>query len=263
MNTTDRAGFLAAILANPADDMARGAYADWLRDGDDAFDKMHGRFLWAGMTLWKFRGLEPVGDGMFFDAIAEQSESAARVLAVQVKALMNWSWDRCAWENEAAAPDRVTVGAIQPPVEGETRQQRRDRRRAGGVNPAVIWERGCVAGLRLTLRRAWEVLPYVLAQCPVEWVEVIDVPGLTLKIGPEQWGRWRLTGELNFPPVLGRSGAVLGLPPLVLSEPWGMSSRGGLLECIRVAVSDTVDLLRSESGDRWPAPSLLVGPIWG
>jgi uncharacterized protein (TIGR02996 family) len=265
----ERAGFLADILANPADDNPRLAYADWLRERDDPFDRLHGRFLWAGLTLARFRGKEAVEDGMFFDAIRDQTASAVRVLGVQLKHLLGWSEDDWNWDNEADAPDRITAAKLPPKVAGENRRQRQDRRRHQGPRNAVVWERGCVTGVRLPLVTWATRAEWLFTHCPLERIELLEVPGLVLTLVRDQTTRagWRMSGELNLPrvPVLGTNAHL----PATRHHQFVPSYEGNAdgLSRDRAAVNlwdwtaIALTYLSQAAGPRWTGPAEWTDPL--
>ncbi|MFM8271989.1 MAG: TIGR02996 domain-containing protein [Gemmata sp.] len=262
MIDADRAGFLRLILESPEDDTHRLVYADALRESPDPHDVLHGRFLWAGVTLSQFRGPEPVADGTFFDAIRDQAEAAPAVLAAQVRALFGWDWAGCAWDNAADAPDRVTVRLLPPPVSGETLRERRARRRNPSPQPAVAWERGCVHALRLASAEWRSRATEVLSRCPVQRVAFTDVPGLAFGLVRSEHERWRFEATLVLPAVPARGNAP-ALPalrasrtfPPVEDEPGGWA-REHLVGHASDAVGSMILDMMSDAGDRWPQSPL-------
>ncbi len=261
MTTEERAGFLAAILNEPTDDMARGAYADALRESEGPFqrkfDHLHGRFIWSGITLAKFRGMEPADDGMFFDAIKEQSETARQVIRVQARHLLGDGPSEWAWDNYPDAPDRVTARLIPPAVEGETTRNRRLRRRAPRPTPTITWERGCVMGMGLTLARWLEVAATVLACCPLECVEIIDVPGLRLNLGKGEHHGWSMRGDLDLPRVPNATnGATYPNAALLVrtfpEDPTLAHDRDMMVRNVWDWTAVLVTRLQEGAGNRWP-----------
>lgn len=263
MNPEDRAAFLTAILNEPTDDTVRGVYADALRESDDPFDRLHGRFIWSGLALSMYRGMEPVGDGMFMDAIAEQAATARQVINVQARHLLGTGPSEWAWDNYPDAPDRVTARVIPPAIEGEVKRDRQARRRNPVPVPTITWERGCVTAVGLTLAKWLEVAATVLACCPLECVEVIDVPGLTLRVMHEG-GRWRLGGTLALPVMRMQgvnTGEQISLPVAMLDGVWPTDSRvpsywtrDDLVAGAGPATQWLVYGLRERAAGRWPTP---------
>ena len=260
----DRAGLLSAILADPADDVARLSYADWLRERPHLFDQGHGRFIAAGLTLDRVREPEEPNEGVFFEALREQDETAPGVLAVQLRHLLGWQVGSWGWENETAAPGRVTATLTADAVAGETRHQRALRRRRPEPRPAVTWERGCVAAARLPLRTWATRGEWVFAHCPIERVELTEVPGLVLTVVRDPVGArgWRMRGELNLARRVGPPPANVELVPAARYQRFVPSYEGNPdgLTRDRAAVNlwDWTDVLLTrlaeDAGDRWPGP---------
>ncbi|MDY3561837.1 TIGR02996 domain-containing protein [Gemmata sp. JC673] len=253
MTETDRAAFLAAILDHPADDTHRLVYADALRESPRPFDREHGRFLWAGVTLAGYRGSEPATDGTFFDAVREQTESAPPVLAAQVKRLRGWDWPECAWDNDAAAPDRVTVTRVPEPVPGESPRERQTRRRRRTLGPAVIWERGCVTAVRLALREWITEGGAYLARCPIERAELTDTPGLVVRLRGDATD-WRVELSLRLPAAADGSRPALTLARECSVGAIPADRRGSVFDEVLGGpfLTHLLADLRTDAGDRWP-----------
>jgi uncharacterized protein (TIGR02996 family) len=242
---TDRESLLAACLDQPADDTARLVYADYLREQGNTATQAIGRFIWAGVTLATFRGNEPVGDGMFFDAQKELNTVATQVMGAQLKPIIgcDWGWD----QTDSARPDLLTATVL-PKYMPQPDSIRRSRRRVGGQYPGATYERGMLTGLRLTLKN-WHLLAgNILTTCPLEFVEVLNVPGLTLRISLDG-DKWKLTGELKLPAT--RAGQYPE-PALTLTEIWSIGARDRFVHYVVTATTDVIELLRLEAGDRWP-----------
>jgi uncharacterized protein (TIGR02996 family) len=271
--STDRAALFAACLNEPADDTARLVYADFLREQDDPVTQAIGRFVWAGVTLAGFRGHEPVGDGMFFDAQRELNAVAPTVLAAQLGHLLGWKWEHTGWDQGIEHPDRVTGGVI-PPATGAPRrvlsQMRRTRANAG---PGVLYERGMLTAVRLPLAEWLGHASGLLAAAPLQRVDVLDVPGLSLHvIGPDNG--WVLAGELQLPPTVeqlrrrGLIGPTAPTPqPLPGPMPKAMAqgkSRSHLTEAARRFSIGICRSLWAAAGDEWPGPPLddLLSNEW-
>ena len=270
MTATERAGFLAHIHAEPDEDTHRLVYADALRESDDPFDRAHGAFIWAGVTLVQFRGHEPATDGMFFDAVRAQADAARRVIGAQVRALFTWPDANWAWDNDASVPDRCTARLLPPAVGTETASERRGRRQNPARAPAAVWERGMIHTLRLPLADWVRRAEAVFGRCPVRRVEVLDVPGLTLHLIGGAGEGWRLGASLDLPAVPRHRprdprarGAVFTPPrpaanlfrvrPSAVDAPSGLSReqlRGSLKRLQATALFELRDL----AGDRWPGP---------
>lgn len=255
---TDRESFLAACLANPADDTTRLVYADFLREAESPL----GRFLWAGVTLAKFRG-QVVEDGMFFDAQKELNDTAPTVLASQLKSLFGWEWETLVWDQCDTMADHLTVALLAQGQPGGYRLHagQAGRTARGQNNSAVIYERGMLTGLRLLLADWREVAAKVLAVCPLERVDILDVPGLTLRVcGPE--GGWRLTGELRAPRRARPTGGITVLQAeFEPARTWAIDIPAQPFrfreQFVTAAVSSSDSacaILHARSGDRWPGP---------
>ncbi|AWM38179.1 hypothetical protein GobsT_37110 [Gemmata obscuriglobus] len=263
---SERAGFLSAILESPADDTARAAYADWLREQPGAFDRLHGRFLWAGLTLARFRGQEVVEDGMFFDALRDQAEAAPEVIAVQLQHVLGWGWNATewAWDNETAAPDRIHVATIPPKVANETPAERRERRRSGRARTtAAGYERGCLTWVRVRAKQ-WELAgEKILGSCPLQRVELLELPGLVLSI--ESDDGWRLRGELRPPLTQRLDRAGTAAAPIEASEPDRMEEGFARDKFVRRFAHSTwavLTRLHFMAGFAWPGPlpESMMGP---
>jgi hypothetical protein len=83
---------------------------------------------------------------------------------------------------------------------------------------------------------------------PLEFVEVLNVPGLTLRISLDG-DKWKLTGELKLPAT--RAGQYPE-PALTLTEIWSIGARDRFVHYVVTATTDVIELLRLEAGDRWP-----------
>lgn len=243
---TERELLLQNCLDDPASDDPRGVYADFLREADDPL----GRFLWAGVTLARYRGTEPVADGTFFDAQKERSETTAYVVPLQLDQLLGWKWRDLIRDADDKVCDRTHVShLIHAP--GAVRDRMRNGWAKIGALPAAVYERGMLTALRLPLARVREVVGAALACCPLERVEVLDVPGLSLRIGPQREpDRWSLNATLSVPRA--REGFYRHFPPeptvaQVLTAPWTMSHRANFVTYIVRAIDDTVDLLRARA----------------
>jgi len=221
-----RDGFLAAILADPGDDLPRQAYADWLRETDAPHDEAHGRFLAAGLALHRAPAPEDGNEGPFYDALAAQDDTAPAVIGAQAAALLGWGDRTWAWDNDAAAPGRVT--ARRPPEVGlgpTTARAPRLARRNPPPGEALVYERGCVAGARLFLRTWRKRGRGLLERCPLERLEVLDVPGLWVAFDRPGPDRWRAVGRLVVPRRPERHEPFRGLltpgaPPGEFEEHW-------------------------------------------
>ncbi len=258
---SDRAALHHAILHNPAEDTHRMGYADLLRESDDPFDRLHGRFLWAGLALSGIKSRpEPEGDGVFVSACNELAETALQVLSVQLAHLMMWVAGQWAWSNTF---DTVTASGL-PKVGGESTRLRNLPRR-GRVRESVVWERGMVHTLRLT-RAQWRAgAEGFLRQCPIECVEILDVPGLTLSvIGPELG--WWLEARLTVPAVPAHARFYEQSPPhttparpahtWVVDFPRGpIQSRDRFAEHVVSSTDSALAILHARAGDRWPGPA--------
>lgn len=243
--STDRATFLAHCLDQPADDITRLAYADFLREQDNPATAAIGRFIWAGVTLSRFRGTEPFTDGEPFQASAELAETAVGVLGGQLKALLGWEWEHMTWDTDPAAPDRITVTVLPKSI-------RNHKRKRAANCPAAIYERGMLHTLRLSLGYFRDVADGVLASCPLNRFEALDVPGMSLAVaGPEDG--WRLIGWLDLPAIRPHS-AVRHVASEPLDGTPGLSRENlaGQIETLTVIV---VDQLRYLAGSGWPGPA--------
>ncbi|HEY1188570.1 MAG TPA: TIGR02996 domain-containing protein [Gemmata sp.] len=251
----ERAGFLAAILENPADDAPRLAYADWLRERDDPFDRLHGRFIAAGLVLHHMR--EPVvgNEGPYYDAIRDASESGLQVLGLQLGHLLGWKPGAWAWDNDTDRPGRIAARLIPPKSEGpSTVRERRARRRTPAPVPAVIWERGCVTAARLSAAQWLARGGVILRHCPLERVELIEVPGLELRVVNES--NWRLVGELSRPHSRWRVDSV-ALHPVQAPEPsllFEGTPREALVEQLAALTGQVLTRLHFLAGFAWPGP---------
>ncbi len=251
---SDRESLHAACLAEPADDVARLVYADYLRgDAGTKYAADLGRFLWAGVTLAGYRAADVDRDGPFFDAERELNATAPGVVLHQCHELFGWNRKLMGWDqSDTTAPDRCIVARI---LTGNTGRKRHAR----SASEYAIYERGMLCGLRMRLADWRACAVAVLRACPLERVEVIDVPGLTFRFmretDPE---RWQLVGDLKLQ-AAGPLGTVHATGSKRIIEPWSIGSRSALIEYIYCAIDDTVELLRSEAGYRWPGPATSAG----
>jgi uncharacterized protein (TIGR02996 family) len=257
---SDRAGFLEAILSDPGDDTARAAYADWLREQPHPFDRAHGRFLAAGLALDRVRAPEEPNEGVFFEAIREQTGAAPAVLAVQLRHLLGWGEGEWTWDNDAGAPGRVVATLTPEVVPCETRLQRRARRRRLRNRSAVVWERGCVAEVCLPVE-VWATRgEWVFRHCPLERVRLTEVPGLVLTFARGRPG-WRMSGELTLPKV---AGAAI-LPEVRLLESHPPECEGLPRERAAANLWAWTDALLTRladgAGDRWAGPPDWPKPL--
>lgn len=266
---TDRETLLAACLDQPADDVSRSVYADWLRDNDSPV----GRFLWAGVTLSRFRG-QVVEDGMFFDAQKELNAVAPQVIGTQLKALFGWEWGDVLWDQDGDAADRLT--AVHMPAKAKDGSPRPSRtRNLPNVKkrfPAAIYERGMLCGLRIPMSPWRYYAERVLRCCPLDRVEILDVRGLTLRVmGPDAChpgDGWRMSAELKLHAIPARAVFYQASPPhtepalpaanYYRVNPDGSLPHGYSREMLVERAAIITDMLaidlETSAGDRWPGP---------
>jgi uncharacterized protein (TIGR02996 family) len=218
----DAPTFLAAIRADPADDLTRLAFSDWLRDHPDPGYARAGRFLWAGVVCSRHRGASgPIDDDEYWAAVREMGEVEGWVIPATLRAGgLDVAPD---WTFEVVA-DRITT-----------------QYRPGHW---AVFERGMVAGLRVPLDEWQRVGPGVVARWPVERVEVTaaGVEELSLALVPATGGgEWELHGRLRVRRGSPAATCVVGLGP----------DRGRIQEMIRVA---TVEALRALTGEAVSGP---------
>ena len=253
---TDRDTLLANCLDQPTDDTARLVYADWLRDHDSPL----GEFVWAGVTLSRFRGHDPVTDGMFFDAQRQLNDVAPGAIGGQLQALFGWQWGDVLWDQGDQEPDRLT--AVHIPLAHSNRAEHsrrvRGRPRVKAMFPAAVYERGMLCGLRVSLARWREVAAQVLAVCPLERVEILDVPGLTFTVDQTASG-WRLAVELKLP--VRRQFTFTTATARRIAHQTYVFDRPKLLTLIERAIDDLTAYCRSEAGERWPGPTEQAQPL--
>jgi uncharacterized protein (TIGR02996 family) len=265
---TEREILLGNCLARPGDDAARLVYADYLRIEQDS---PLGRFVWAGVTLSRYRGSEPVGEGDFFDAQRELEASAPTILSSQLNALFGWLWPDVLWDTSSEKPDQVFAASIAPTDPHEPflqggyrlRHDQGERTARSRNRPAAIYERGMLHTLRLPLARWREVARAVLSVAPLACVELLDVPGCVLRVmGPDACrpgGGWRMSAELKLPaavrlfdpPASGPANIYRINPAAKL--PHGYSR--ALLVAMAVEITDMLLAdLEGSAGERWPGP---------
>jgi uncharacterized protein (TIGR02996 family) len=260
--STGRAGFWAAILADPGDDSPRQAYADWLRETGDPHDEAHGRFLAAGLVLHHCRAPEDGNEGPYYDAIRDQADTARDVIAAQAAHLLGWGGGKWAWDNDAAAPGRITARLL-PPASGAPARALRTARRTPPPAEALVYERGCVAEVRLATA-AWGARGRgLLERCPLTRVELLDVPGLSVRFERAGPDLWRAAGTLTLGPARPARPAdprfaAVGFGPerfdFVCPGPSGGWPRAWLCGHAWQVVTTVGANLRPRAGLRWPGP---------
>lgn len=167
---------LAACLDLPAADDRRLVLADALRESGDETLERFGRFLWAGVTLARYRGHEPADEGWFFDAIRERDDTAKGVCEWVAQGL-GWSDWPCGWDTDAEFPDRVTYSLIpQRNGRGPARSRYADHNRR-----QLVFERGMLHTVRLPYAELLEHAESALHGWPVHRFEPLDVPGVSIQ----------------------------------------------------------------------------------
>lgn len=167
--TDDQRILLANCLDQPADDHSRLILAENLREyGDERLERL-GRFIWAGVTLARYRGKEPADEGWFFDAIQTRDETA-KAVCEWVSSGLGWGDWPCAWDTDAAFPDRVTYSLIpKRNGRGPARSRYADKHRR-----QLVFERGMLHTIRLPLAELIQWAEPLLLMWPVERFEPID-----------------------------------------------------------------------------------------
>jgi uncharacterized protein (TIGR02996 family) len=241
---TDRDALLSAALLAPRDDTPRLAYADLLQERDDPAEYARGRFLRAGVAAARFRHDDVIDDPAFYAALEDLAAVAADghparwVAALGPGPADDWGWDNVG--------DRVTV-------------------RVGAA--AGVFERGMLAGLRVTLADWCAAAPAALAEWPVERVEVADVPGMFFYVEPPADGRtgWGLTAGLTIlprHPTPTRLARLRGTPDADYGPPppphrWAAGEefpeRAALVAGAATASARLADAIKGRAGSWWPA----------
>lgn len=174
--TGDLRTMLAACLDQPAADDTRLVLADAMRESGDETLERFGRFLWAGVTLARYRGHEPAEEGWFFDAIRERDDTAKGVCEALAKGLGWGDWP-CGWDTDAEFPDRVTYSLIpQRNGRGPARSRYADHHRR-----QLVFERGMLHTIRLPYAELLEQAENALHGWPVHRFEPLDVPGVAIQ----------------------------------------------------------------------------------
>ena len=242
----DQSALLEMVLANPSDDTTRLVLADLLRESEDAEDQARGRFLWAGVTAARFRGVELIEDPIYYSAQQEMWVIASAghpvrwlgKLGIGSEPLREgtWGWD--------SVHDRVTVRVD---------------------HASAVFTRGMLATVNLMLTEWYQVAALVLTGAPLETVAISDVPGLSFTFSQRRTG-WTLSARLKVPshrfPLSGGGPIPTSYSPspvLVESDAdWtveeNFSSRPALLGEARSVSESLVRDLREVAGTRWPRP---------
>jgi uncharacterized protein (TIGR02996 family) len=234
--------FLPAILHNPTDDGARQGCADWLQE--DGGSPIWGRFIAASLVLARYRGIRlPIVDPEYPRAVAELDATALPVVQQMSRAIglrsagARWIWD--------AKDDEVTGAEVIP--KGQ---------RSRGQGRGIILRRGLLSKVHAPLRWCLDLFAKTLARCPLEKVEVLDVPGLVFEVAFLGEGHWELKTTLSVrPQVVGRDNSLFYTMP---ADRWswgrGYKTRDDLVAAATHAIPDMIERLEELTGERWPGP---------
>lgn len=263
--TGDQRTMLRNCLEQPTADDARLVFADALRESGDAQLEVFGRFVWAGVTLARYRGHEPAEEGWFFDAIGER-DATAKAVCEWVSSGLGWGEWPCGWDTDAECPDRVTYSLIpQRNGRGPARSRYADHHRR-----QLVFERGMLHALRLPLAELLEHAESALHAWPVQRFEPLDIPGVTIyfeqvfdatRPGIKSHYGWAVSarqhikatrGTLNGVPV--QFGATDIVTPIFGLDHHDVTAtvRDGLVRRVRRAMGLQLIQLRTMSNDRWP-----------
>jgi hypothetical protein len=267
--TDDIRTMLAACLDHPAADDKRLVLADALREsGGDTLERF-GRFLWAGVTLARYRGHEPADEGWFTDAIQTRDDTAKGVCEWVTQGLGWGDWP-CGWDTDAQFPDRVTYSLIpQRNGRGPARSQYADRDRR-----QLVFERGMLHTIRLPYAELLEHAESALHGWPVQRFEPLDLPGVSIQfeciVDPTLGPRvspvcgWCVVARLR---VKERRTMLAGKPAIypahdVVTPIFGLgqhevmdSHRNALVRRVRRAMGLQTIRLRGMAVNEWPRTS--------
>jgi uncharacterized protein (TIGR02996 family) len=245
---TDRETLLAAVLANPAVDTARLVLADFLRESDDPAERALGQFIWAGVTICRFRD-EKVSANPLSRA-AQKALSATTAAGFPAR-----------WISELGLGPRQLI-------RGDWHRQRtRDKvtLRLGSV--AGVFMRGMLSELCVPQTNWYTVAPVALATWPLSGGTITDIPGLAFRIGRSVWGWW-LAVEFSYPRRR-VSMAAPGVPAAIASQMFQFEKAGwvykhdtfpdraALIAGLASRSAAFVAELREEFADGWPSPLRL------
>lgn len=232
--TDDRAALVDVILGYPGDDTPRLVFADWCRDHDDPGYQLGGRFLWAGVEASRHRESAVITDPQYYLAM-EEMELTAPAVVPRLLASLGLDPDPAAFR-WACRCDEITAHY--------------------GRGRWAYFTRGMLSGLKLPLAE-WEgSAAEVLRRCPLERVEVTDVPGLRFEVAAADG--WGLTGVLSVPNrgLLLPPGTLLPRTEWRVVRPPAGTRRAELVAALGEVIPDLVDRLRHAAGDRWPSRPL-------
>jgi uncharacterized protein (TIGR02996 family) len=158
---SSRSALLTQILENPADDTARLVLADLLRESDDPADQARGRFLWAGLTAHNFLKQGQTDDPTYLCAVEELGALAGIGYPAR-------------WLAELGVGPR-------PLTKGDWKVRLTENLVEAHIGPySAVFTRGMMSVLMIDLAEWYDSGEKVLAQWPLERVEINDVPGLGL-----------------------------------------------------------------------------------
>jgi uncharacterized protein (TIGR02996 family) len=172
---TDRAALIAAVLANPDDDLPRLIFADWL---DEHGEPDRGEFIRVQVELSKWQAEHPD----CFDEPLPACSRCRRILALRSREreLFRGEWDE-------------ELGAF-----------------ASTENPATVWRRGFVASVALPAADAVAHLDAVLAAHPVTAVTLTTRPEVEYTASAYMM---RLVGDGRWFTVGQTAATIRSLPP--------------------------------------------------
>jgi uncharacterized protein (TIGR02996 family) len=234
--------FLAAILQDPTDDGARQGCADWLQE--DGGSPIWGRFIAASLVLARYRNIRlPVVDPEYPRAVAELDATALTVVQQMSRAIglraegERWIWD---------AKDDAVTGLEVPPKGHKSR----------GLGRGIMLRRGLLSGVLASLRWCLDLFDKTLTRCPLEKVEVLDVPGLVFDVAILGDGHWELKSTLSVrPQVVGRDNGPFYMMPADRWT-WGREykTRDDLVVDAAHAIPEMIERIQRMAGERWPGP---------
>jgi len=237
----DGPGSHPRCLTDPAEDTPRLALADWLDESGSPGYQAGGRFLRGGVLASRFRGTAPIDDpaGLLW-AAGEIHATARRVIPPLLRSLglgcaPDWLWD--------ADCDVLTVRH-----EGLTSRA------------AVTFTRGMLSGLKVTADTWTSLGSVVLARCPLDRVEVLDVPGLVFTVEPPNAASglrlWATLEVLRWV-VVDRGVVQADDPATCWSQCHGEAgalTHTALVSRVPAAKLGLIERLATAAGHRWPSP---------
>ncbi len=120
----------------------------------------------------------------------------------------------------------------------------------------IILRRGLLSEVRASLRWCLDLFAKTLTRCPLEKVEVLDVPGLVFEVALLGEDHWELKTTLSVRPQI--VGVDNGYEQLRPADRWSWGreykSRDDLVADANHAIPDMIERIQQMAGERWPGP---------